>query len=173
MAYRKLSRKVDYPLHLGITESGSGLQGLTKSILGIGTLLAEGIGDTIRVSLTESSIKEVEAGREILRSLGLKQYGATVISCPTCGRAEANVADYAEQVKAMFADLKTPVRIAVMGCVVNGPGESKEADVGVSLGKEHSVLYSGGKSLGMISNSEILEKIKNRNQQYTEKINIR
>ena len=131
-AYRLMSEKVDYPLHLGITEAGTVNSGLIKSAVGIGALLAEGIGDTIRVSLTGDPVVEVKVANEILKSLGLKDYGATLISCPTCGRTRIDLPTIAAKVEERLSKLNTNITVAVMGCVVNGPGEAREADVGIA-----------------------------------------
>lgn len=158
-AYRKISEKVDYPLHLGVTEAGGALPGLVKSSIGIGTLLAEGIGDTLRVSLTGPAIEEVKSGNEILKSLGYRSFGVNLISCPTCGRLQADLVSIIEELQEPLSKIKTPLNIAVMGCVVNGPGESKGADIGVSLGKNHAIFYVNGLSRGEISVGEVKEKI--------------
>jgi len=158
-AYRKLSQKVDYPFHLGITEAGASLSGTIKSAIGIGTLLAEGIGDTIRVSLTGTGVEEIKAGREILKALGYSRHGVNIISCPTCGRLEGDLISIVKLVEHETESIKTPLTIAIMGCVVNGPGESKEADIGLSLGREHSILYVDGTSRGMISNQDAVQAL--------------
>jgi len=149
-AYRLLATKVNYPFHTGVTEAGAGNQGIIRSTLGIGTLLAEGIGDTIRVSLTENCIEEVRVGKEILRSLQLTSFGVNIISCPTCGRLEADLFSIVKELENRTGKIKKPLDVAVMGCVVNGPGEAKDADVGISIGKGHAVLYADGQSRGMV-----------------------
>ena len=131
-AYQKLSAKVPYPLHLGVTEAGTITQGTIKSAMGIGALLLQGIGDTMRVSLTGDPIHEIEVAQGILSSLGLRNFGATMISCPTCGRCQVNLFDMAEIVEARLKTIKVPIKVAVMGCVVNGPGEAREADFGIA-----------------------------------------
>lgn len=131
-AYRRLAAEVDYPLHLGVTEAGTRRVGTVKSAIGIGVLLEEGIGDTIRVSLTGPPVEEVRVGQEILKSLGLRAVGPEIISCPTCGRCQIDLVSVAEQLEESIADLKTPIKIAVMGCAVNGPGEARQADVGLA-----------------------------------------
>ena len=123
-AYRKLAKVCDYPFHLGVTEAGTSFQGTIKSSIGIGSLLSEGVGDTIRVSLTDSGVEEIKVGREILRSLGLVSYGVTLVSCPTCGRLEVNLFKIAGEVEEAVSQIKTPLKIAVMGCLVNGPRRS-------------------------------------------------
>jgi (E)-4-hydroxy-3-methylbut-2-enyl-diphosphate synthase len=145
-AYRMLAEKCDYPLHLGVTEAGPMPMGGVKSAVGIGTLLAEGIGDTIRVSLTDDPIEEVKVGNWILQSLGLKKRGLDLVACPSCGRAEVDVLGLTRQVNEALEreGLKAPIRVAVMGCVVNGPGEAREADLGVAAGKGYGQLIVGG-----------------------------
>ncbi|HEX2089198.1 MAG TPA: flavodoxin-dependent (E)-4-hydroxy-3-methylbut-2-enyl-diphosphate synthase [Actinomycetota bacterium] len=145
-AYRMLAEKVEYPLHLGVTEAGPMPAGGVKSAVGIGTLLAEGIGDTIRVSLTDDPVEEVKVGNWILQSLGLKKRGLDLVACPSCGRAEVDVLGLTKQVnEALEArGLKAPIRVAVMGCVVNGPGEAREADLGIAAGKGYGQLIVKG-----------------------------
>jgi (E)-4-hydroxy-3-methylbut-2-enyl-diphosphate synthase len=145
-AYRMLAEKVDYPLHLGVTEAGPLPAGGVKSAVGIGTLLAEGIGDTIRVSLTDDPVEEVKVGHWILQSLGLRKRGLDLVACPSCGRAEVDVLRLTKMVnEALEAKkLKAPIRVAVMGCVVNGPGEAREADLGIAAGKGYGQLIVGG-----------------------------
>ncbi len=158
-AYRKLAKQVDYPFHLGVTEAGTAFQGTIKSSIGIGGLLAEGIGDTIRVSLTEPGIEEIKVGREILRSLGLVSFGVTLVSCPTCGRLEVDLFRIAGEVEKAVAHVKTPLKVAVMGCLVNGPGEAKDADIGISSGNGEAVLYVKGESRGKIREDEIIPRL--------------
>jgi (E)-4-hydroxy-3-methylbut-2-enyl-diphosphate synthase len=145
-AYRMLAEKVDYPLHLGVTEAGPMPAGGVKSAVGIGTLLAEGIGDTIRVSLTDDPVEEVKVGHWILQSLGLRKRGLDLVACPSCGRAEVDVLRLTKMVnEALEAKkLKAPIRVAVMGCVVNGPGEAREADLGIAAGKGYGQLIVNG-----------------------------
>lgn len=150
--YRILARETDYPLHLGVTEAGGGDFALVKSTLGIGTLLAENIGDTIRVSLSDDPIKEVEAGRNILRALGMESNFVDIISCPTCGRTEFDVIRCSESLRAKFKDVKIPLKIAVMGCVVNGLGEGKFADFGIAGGKDCSIIFANGEQVAVIDN---------------------
>ena len=158
-AYRKLATQCDYPFHLGVTEAGTAFQGTIKSSIGIGTLLAEGIGDTIRVSLTDNGEEEVKVGLEILRSLGLTSFGVTLVSCPTCGRLEVDLFRIAAEIEQAVAKVKTPLKIAVMGCLVNGPGEAKDADIGISAGRESAVLYVEGESRGKITEAEIIPRL--------------
>jgi 4-hydroxy-3-methylbut-2-en-1-yl diphosphate synthase (EC 1.17.4.3) len=133
-SYKKMSEIVDYPLHLGVTEAGTPWRGTIKSSIGIGALLSMGIGDTIRVSLTSDPIEEVRVGKEILKSLGLRKEGLTLISCPTCGRTKINLIKLAEEVEKALDHIDKPLTVAIMGCVVNGPGEAKEADIGIAGG---------------------------------------
>lgn len=158
-ATRLLSAKTDYPLHLGVTEAGGSMAGLVKSSVGIGALLAEGIGDTIRVSLTGSGVDEVRAGKEILRSLGYPGAGINIISCPTCGRLESDLVSMVREVSEGTQKVKAPLNVAIMGCVVNGPGESRGADIGVSVGKDHAVLYIKGESKGMIAVADVAKRV--------------
>lgn len=166
-AYRLLSERTDYPLHLGVTEAGTTRVGTIKSAVGIGTLLAEGIGDTIRVSLTDDPVKEVEVGKEILRSLGLASRNVEIIACPTCGRLEVDLFTITNKLEAAVKDIKKPVKVALLGCVVNGPGEASEADIGIAAGKGVALLYRKGEVVRKIKEEEIvdvlLEEIKNFN----------
>jgi (E)-4-hydroxy-3-methylbut-2-enyl-diphosphate synthase len=145
-AYRLLSERCDYPLHLGVTEAGPAPSGSVKSAVGIGTLLAEGIGDTIRVSLTDDPVEEVKTGLWILQSLGLRKRGLDLVACPSCGRAEVDVLGLTKQVNEALEreGITAPIRVAVMGCVVNGPGEAREADLGIAAGKGYGQLIVGG-----------------------------
>lgn len=158
-AYRLFSQKFDYPLHLGITEAGTVFGGTIKSAVGMGTLLAEGIGDTIRVSLTGDPQQEVRVGFEILKSLGLRERGPVLISCPTCGRCQVDLRQYAQKIEKALAKIKAPIKVAVMGCVVNGPGEAQEADVGIAAGKGQAALFVRGKVVGTISEKEIVPRL--------------
>ena len=147
-AYRLMSQTVDYPLHLGITEAGTVNTGIIKSAVGIGALLAEGIGDTFRISLTGDPVVEVRVANEILKSLGLKEYGPTLVACPTCGRTSIDLPAIAAQVEEKLRDIEEPIEVAVMGCVVNGPGEAREADYGIAGGKDCGLLFKHGEVLG-------------------------
>lgn len=158
-AYRLLASQCDYPLHVGITEAGTVHSGLIKSAVGIGALLAEGIGDTIRVSLTGDPAKEVKAGFEILKALGLRQHGATLISCPTCGRTSIDLEKLAGQVEAHLAGIKEPITVAVMGCVVNGPGEAREADVGIAGGKGEGLVFRRGEVLKKVPEEDLIPSL--------------
>ncbi len=155
-AYRLMSETVNYPLHLGVTEAGTIKSGMIKSAVGIGALLAQGIGDTIRVSLTGDPVEEIKAANEILKSLGLREYGPTLISCPTCGRCNINLAEIAEQVEQKLSQVRKPFKVAVMGCVVNGPGEAKEADVGIAGGKGQGLVFRKGEIVKRVSEEQLV-----------------
>lgn len=156
-AYRLLSSKTDFPLHLGITESGPLYPGIVKSSLGIGMLLAEGIGDTLRVSLTRDPVEEVRVGYEILKALDIRRHGPEIISCPTCGRCRIDLFEIVEQVEKALMTQTLPIKIAIMGCVVNGPGEAKEADIGVAGGDGSGVLFKKGKVVRTIPEEKLAE----------------
>lgn len=158
-ACRLFSQKHDYPLHLGITEAGTILKGAVKSSVGLGILLAEGIGDTIRVSLTGGVKEEVKVGYQILKALDLRQRGPNLISCPTCGRTEIDLPKLADQVDEFLSQIKEPITVAVMGCVVNGPGEAREADVGVAGGKGMGAIFVKGKIIKTVKEEEILPEL--------------
>jgi (E)-4-hydroxy-3-methylbut-2-enyl-diphosphate synthase len=158
-AYRLLATKCDYPLHLGVTEAGPAFQGTIKSSVAFGALLAEGIGDTIRVSLSAPPVEEVKVGTAILESLGLRDRGLEIVSCPSCGRAQVDVYTLAEQVHAGLDGLKVPLRVAVMGCVVNGPGEAREADLGVASGNGKGQIFVKGKVIKTVAESQIVETL--------------
>ena len=158
-AYRLISREVDYPLHLGVTEAGTPISGTIKSSIGIGLLLFEGIGDTLRVSLTGDPAEEVRVGYGILRALGLRRRGPDIISCPTCGRCEIDLIPMADEVERRLRYLRDPIRVAVMGCVVNGPGEAREADVGIAGGRRGGLLFRGGKVLRRYRQDELIQAL--------------
>lgn len=158
-AYRLLAAKCDYPLHLGVTEAGPAFQGTVKSAVAFGALLAEGIGDTIRVSLSAPPVEEVKVGTQILESLGLRERGLEIVSCPSCGRAQVDVYTLAEQVQAGLEGLKVPLRVAVMGCVVNGPGEAREADLGVASGNGKGQIFVKGEVIKTVPESQIVETL--------------
>lgn len=158
-AYTLMSERVNYPLHLGITEAGTVSSGVIKSAVGIGALLAQGIGDTIRVSLTGDPVEEVKAASEILKSLGLRQYGPTLVSCPTCGRCNIDLVSIADQVEQKLRSIKKPIKVAVMGCVVNGPGEAREADIGIAGGTEYGLIFAKGEILKKVPESQLLKEL--------------
>ena len=158
-AYRLMSEKVEYPLHLGITEAGTAKTGVIKSAVGIGALLAEGIGDTIRISLTGDPVVEVRVANEILKSLGLKEYGPTLVACPTCGRTSIDLPAIAAEVEKKLAGITEPIEVAVMGCVVNGPGEARGADVGIAGGKGEGLVFRKGEIIRKAPESELVSEL--------------
>ena len=158
-AYRSIAEKIPYPLHLGVTEAGTLRGGLIKSSVGLGTLLAEGIGDTIRVSLTENPAEEVTAGFDILKSLGLREKGVNFISCPTCGRTQIDLIGLAKRVEERFKNLDKPITIATMGCAVNGPGEAKHADFGIAGGVGEGIVFKKGEIIAKVPEDKLLEKL--------------
>ncbi|MEU8657161.1 flavodoxin-dependent (E)-4-hydroxy-3-methylbut-2-enyl-diphosphate synthase [Actinoplanes philippinensis] len=158
-AYRQLAEQCDYPLHLGVTEAGPAFQGTIKSAVAFGALLAEGIGDTIRVSLSAPPVEEIKVGNQILESLGLRERGLEIVSCPSCGRAQVDVYTLAEQVTAALDGFPVPLRVAVMGCVVNGPGEAREADLGVASGNGKGQIFVKGKVIKTVPESIIVETL--------------
>lgn len=158
-AYRLVAERTDIPLHLGVTEAGPTRSGTIKSAVGIGTLLAEGIGDTIRVSLTDDPVKEVEVGKEILRSLNLASRSVELIACPTCGRLEVDLFKIVGELESKLAHVKKPVTIAVLGCVVNGPGEASAADIGIAAGKGVGILYRKGEMIRRVKEEDIVPTI--------------
>ncbi len=158
-AYRLLASRCDYPLHLGVTEAGPAFQGTVKSSVAFGALLAEGIGDTIRVSLSAPPVEEVKVGAQILESLGLRQRRLEIVSCPSCGRAQVDVYTLADRVTAALDGFETPLRVAVMGCVVNGPGEAREADIGVASGNGKGQIFVKGQVVKTVPESQIVETL--------------
>ena len=158
-AYQDIARKMPYPLHIGITESGLPRTGVIRSSVGIGTLLFLGIGDTIRVSLTAHPREEVIAACEILKSLNLRQHGPVLVSCPSCGRAEVDIVKLAAEVETELLKINKPIKVAVMGCVVNGPGEARDADVGIACGKGKAVLFKKGKKIGVVEEKDFLKAL--------------
>lgn len=158
-AYRLLSRKTDYPLHLGVTEAGTEHMGVLKSAVGIGSLLCDGIGDTIRVSLTADPIREVYAARDILKACGIGG-GAEIVSCPTCGRTKIDLISLTNRVEEMLRDVDKPIKVAVMGCAVNGPGEAREADIGIAGGNGEGIIFRKGEILRKVPEKMILDELK-------------
>jgi (E)-4-hydroxy-3-methylbut-2-enyl-diphosphate synthase len=155
-AYRSIAKKIPYPLHIGITEAGTPRTGIIRSAVGIGALLWEGIGDTVRVSLTAPPREEVVTAYEILKSLNLRKRGPVLVSCPTCGRAEADVVKLAQEVEKRLQKIDRPIKVAVMGCVVNGPGEAKEADVGIACGRGKGVIFKKGEKVAVVAEKDFL-----------------
>ncbi len=158
-AHQILSEKTDYPLHIGVTEAGTPYGGAIKSAVGIGAMLLSGIGDTIRVSLTGDPVLEIKAAKEILKACGLYKKGIVFVSCPTCGRTQINLIDIAEKVEKALEHIDKPIKVAVMGCVVNGPGEAREADIGIAGGKDSAVIFKKGQILRKVSESEVVDAL--------------
>ena len=158
-AYRKISTMIDYPLHLGVTEAGTLKSGLIKSSVGLGALLSEGIGDTIRVSLTEQPVEEVHAGFGILKSLGLREKGVNFVSCPTCGRTQIDLIGLAKKVEERFKNLDKPITIAVMGCPVNGPGEAKHADFGIAGAIGEGYIFKKGEIVARVPEADLINSL--------------
>ena len=155
-AYRLAAQRCTYPLHLGVTEAGTERMGLIKSAAGIGSLLMDGIGDTIRVSLTDDPVREIAAAKDILKAIGVRDEGARIVSCPTCGRTNIDLISLANQVEEKLRDCQKPITVAVMGCAVNGPGEAREADIGIAGGAGEALLFKKGKVLGKFPEKDIL-----------------
>lgn len=158
-AYQLMSETVDYPLHLGITEAGTARTGMIKSAVGIGALLAQGIGDTFRISLTGDPVVEVKVANEILKALGMREYGPTLISCPTCGRTSIDLAGIADEVDRRLQGISKPISVAVMGCVVNGPGEARGADVGIAGGNGEGLVFRKGEIIRKVKETELVEEL--------------
>jgi (E)-4-hydroxy-3-methylbut-2-enyl-diphosphate synthase len=158
-AYRLVAERVDYPLHIGVTESGTPWAGTIRSAVGIGALLSQGIGDTLRVSLTGDPVKEVRVGFEILKAIGLREKGPVIVSCPTCGRTEIELIRIAEEVEARIQHITKPIKVAIMGCVVNGPGEAREADVGIAGGKGVGLLFRKGQVIRKVPEVDMVEEL--------------
>ena len=158
-AYRLLSEKCSYPLHVGVTEAGTVYKGTIKSSVGIGCLLAEGIGDTIRVSLTGDPVEEIKAGKQILKSLGLLKEGIEIVSCPTCGRTQVNLIDIANSIEPLLEKLDKNIKVAIMGCAVNGPGEAKDADIGIAGGVNEVLLFKKGRIIRKIPQENVVEEL--------------
>lgn len=159
--YRLLSNKTDYPLHVGVTEAGTIFSGTVKSSVGIGTLLCEGIGDTIRVSLTDDPLEEIRVAREILKACGIRKEGIEIISCPTCGRTNINLIGVAKEAEKMLAHINKPIKVAIMGCAVNGPGEAREADIGIAGGKGEGLIFKKGEIIKKVPEGRLLEELLN------------
>lgn len=158
-SYRLMSEKSDYPLHLGVTESGTPWRGTIKSSVGIGTLLAEGIGDTIRVSLTGDPVEEIKVGNEILKALGIKKGGIEFVSCPTCGRTQIDLIRIAKEIEDKLSSCKKDIKVAIMGCVVNGPGEAREADIGIAGGKGEGIIFKKGEILKKVKEEDLVQEL--------------
>ena len=158
-AYTLASERCDYPLHLGVTEAGTSRMGLIKSSIGIGSLLVNGIGDTIRVSLTDDPVEEIKAAYDILKAAGLKKDAVQIVSCPTCGRTKINLIELANKVESALADCKKPLKVAVMGCIVNGPGEAREADIGIAGGDGCALIFKKGEILRKVPENEVVEQL--------------
>ena len=156
-SYRLISKKVNYPLHIGVTETGPVRVGSIKSAVGVGALLALGIGDTLRISLTGDPVEEVKVGFEILKALNLREYGPILISCPVCGRCEIDLFGLVDKVEQALSGIKGSPKVAIMGCVVNGPGEAKEADIGIAEGKGQGILFKKGKRVKKVSEHKLAE----------------
>ena len=160
-SYRRLAKLVPYPFHLGITEAGTAFAGSIRTSVGLGVLLYDGIGDTIRVSLSDDPVKEVEAGFEILKSLNLRSKGTTLVACPSCGRADVDVRKLANDVDDLLKKTKTSIKVAVMGCEVNGPGEAKDADVGIAAGVGRAIIFRKGQKSKIVPESDMLTELMN------------
>ncbi|CDF57945.1 flavodoxin-dependent (E)-4-hydroxy-3-methylbut-2-enyl-diphosphate synthase [Thermobrachium celere] len=160
-SYRLLSKNTDYPLHVGVTEAGTKFSGTVKSSIGIGALLLDGIGDTIRVSLTDDPVEEVRLGKEILQACGVRKFGVEIISCPTCGRTAIDLIGLANKIEKELKHINKPIKVAVMGCVVNGPGEAKEADIGIAGGKNEALIFKKGEIIKKVKEENIIEELIN------------
>ena len=173
-SYRLLAEKTDYPFHLGVTEAGTVVSGAIKSALGVGLLLLEGIGDTLRVSLTAEPVEEMFVAWSILRALKLRERGVELVSCPTCGRTQIDLIPMVEKAEQLLRNIRKPLRVAIMGCVVNGPGEAKEADVGIAGGRGSGILFKKGKRVEKVPESELLDRLLSEVERMTgEKIGSR
>ena len=158
-AYKKASELVNYPLHLGVTEAGTERMGIIKSSAGIGALLIKGIGDTIRISLTADPVKEIYAAHDLLKALDIETEGIQFVSCPTCGRTDYNMLSIIEQLEPLIYKINKPLKIAIMGCVVNGPGEAREADVGIAGGRGEGLLFRNGQIIEKVPESELIPRL--------------
>ena len=159
-AYEEASKIFDYPLHVGITESGTGFGGTIKSSIGLGSILSQGIGNTIRVSLSEDPVEEIKVAREILKNLGLIHNMPTLISCPTCGRIEVNMLPIAHELEEFLQTIKAPIKVSLLGCAVNGPGEAKEADVGIACARGEGLLFKKGEIVEKVPEDKLLSRLK-------------
>lgn len=171
-AYKKIANRMPYPLHLGVTEAGRGLKGAIKSSLGIGALLLDGIGDTIRVSLTGDPVKEIYVAKEILQAAGLRIFGPEIISCPTCARCQIDLENLVKKVEEAVKNINYPLKIAVMGCPVNGPGEAREADIGISGGNNFGIIFKGGKVLKKVASNDLFKALQEEIMKTVEQKNI-
>lgn len=158
-AYRSIAKKVDYPLHLGITHSGTLFEGSIRSAIGVGSLLADGIGDTIRISLTDDPTEEVKVAREILKSLNLRNFGINYITCPTCGRTKINIIELSKKIQEGLKNVNKPITVAIMGCAVNGPGEARQSDIGIAGGSGEALLFKKGKIVRKIKEEEVIQTL--------------
>lgn len=165
-AYSLFAERYNYPLHVGITEAGTLYRGTIKSSAGLGAILSRGIGDTVRVSLSDDPVQEIECAKAVLQSLELRQFGVEIISCPTCGRTNVDLIGLAQKVEEYTKDIKAPLKIAVMGCAVNGPGEAKEADLGIAGGKGEGLIFKKGQIIRKVKEDELLEAFKQELQQF-------
>ena len=154
-AYQLMASKTEYPFHIGITEAGTLRSGTIKSAIGIGALLLNGIGDTVRVSLTGEPVEEIKVAQEILKQLGLRKFGVQIISCPTCGRCQIDLINLAQRIEKQLENINKPIKVAIMGCAVNGPGEAKDADIGIAGGKASALLFKKGEIVRKLNESEI------------------
>ncbi len=166
-AYRLLASRCDYPFHVGVTEAGAGMQGIVKSAAGIGAVLLDGIGDTIRVSLTGDPVGEIPVARSLLRSLGLRREGIEIVACPTCGRTQVDLEPMVQEVEKSLRNLKTPLKVAVMGCIVNGLGEGSEADIGICAEKGRGIIIEKGREMGRYGEAELVPALLKRIEEMT------
>ena len=158
-AYKSMAKKVNYPFHLGITHAGTLFEGSIRSAIGVGSLLADGIGDTIRISLTDEPKEEVKVAKEILKSLNLRNFGINYITCPTCGRTNIQLIELSKKIQEGLKDINKPLTVAIMGCAVNGPGEARQADIGIAGGKGEALLFKGGEIIGKVKEEEIVKRL--------------
>lgn len=158
-SYKLLAENTKYPLHLGVTEAGTIFSGTIKSSIGIGALLSDGIGDTIRVSLTDSPLEEIKVGKEILKACGLRNFGVEIVACPTCGRTNINLIELAKKAEEILVKIHKPIKVAIMGCAVNGPGEAREADIGIAGGIGEGLIFKKGKILRKVPEEKLLDEL--------------